>query len=210
MKMPRRLRLILVAVIVTALLAVALWPAARLVDTATVDVGLVRQTIEAEGRTRLKDRYEITAPLAATARRLELEPGDFLIHGHLGDALQAQPETSAQAAGHYRQAARMVQDYVDINPDDARALAAWGWYLANLGEPARARALVERSEARAGGEGSVALINAQTLSRVGSTQEVLARVAQARQAGISDAMITANAFLQHVPGIGPSTDPPAR
>ena len=76
MKMPRRLRLILVAVIVTALLAVALWPAARLVDTATVDVGLVRQTIEAEGRTRLKDRYEITAPLAATARRLELEPGD--------------------------------------------------------------------------------------------------------------------------------------
>lgn len=144
------------------------------------------------------------------SRALELEPGDFLIHGHLGDALLAQPETSAQATGHYRHAARMAQDYVDINPGDARALAAWGWYLANLGEPAQARALVERSEARAGIEGSVALINAQTLSRIGTEEEVLARVDQARQAGISESMITSNAFLRHVPGIDPSTDESAR
>lgn len=79
MPVSRRARLIrwlLGLFVVAALLALLLWPKATLVDTARTSRGAVREVVEAEGRTRLRDRYVITAPIAANARRLELEPGD--------------------------------------------------------------------------------------------------------------------------------------
>lgn len=83
MKHARRLRYFVVAASVTALLLVAMWPTARLVDTGTVDRGLVRETFDAEGRTRLRDRYVVSAPVAAMARRLTLEPGDTVAAGQV-------------------------------------------------------------------------------------------------------------------------------
>lgn len=81
MKISRRLRYVLAGAVVAVLIAVAMWPQARLVDTAQVDRGRVRETVEAEGRTRLRDRYVVSAPVAAIARRLELEPGDAVTAG---------------------------------------------------------------------------------------------------------------------------------
>lgn len=69
-------RVLLALAIVVVLLVVALWPSARLVDTGVADRGEVRQTFDAEGRTRLVDRYVLSAPVVATARRLEMHPGD--------------------------------------------------------------------------------------------------------------------------------------
>lgn len=69
-----RLSLPVLAVLVMAWLA--LRPAAIPVDTAEVDAGPVVDVIEAEGRTRLVDRYLITAPIAGQARRQQLEVGD--------------------------------------------------------------------------------------------------------------------------------------
>lgn len=70
------------ALVATALLvAIAMWPSARLVDAVAVDVGEVRETVEAEGRTRLVDRYLIAAPVPAIARRLLLAPGDQVAAG---------------------------------------------------------------------------------------------------------------------------------
>ena len=43
----------------------------------------MRETVDAEGRTRLRDRYVITAPVAAMARRLQLEPGDAIEAGQV-------------------------------------------------------------------------------------------------------------------------------
>lgn len=143
-------------------------------------------------------------------RALELEPGDFLIWGHLGDALLAEPTTATQAREPYSQAAQMARRYLEINPDDAKALAALGWYTANLDDHAQARALVRQSEARAGMDGSIALVNAQTLSVVGSGEEVQARIALAREAGIADTMIASNAFLKPAAEGEPTGHPPAR
>ena len=72
----RIVRIVLFAAVVGALLLALLWPSAQLVDSASVDRGAVVDSVDAEGRTRLRDRYVITAPVAAIARRLELEPGD--------------------------------------------------------------------------------------------------------------------------------------
>lgn len=77
----RLVRWLLALLVVSALMAMLLWPKATLVDTARVTQGPVRDVVEAEGRTRLRDRYVITAPIAANARRLELEPGDAVQSG---------------------------------------------------------------------------------------------------------------------------------
>jgi HlyD family secretion protein len=77
----RVLRVGAVAGVVALLATLALWPQTRRVDIAEVKTGLVRETFEAEGRTRVRDRYVITAPMAATVRRIQLEPGDPVTAG---------------------------------------------------------------------------------------------------------------------------------
>ncbi|QDW67120.1 efflux RND transporter periplasmic adaptor subunit [Luteimonas granuli] len=89
MTFPRRLRYAVAAAVVLVLLAVALWPDAREVDTATVDRGAVRATLEAEGRTRLRDRYVIAAPVSASVRRIRFEPGDTVAAGEVVAVLDA-------------------------------------------------------------------------------------------------------------------------
>lgn len=80
---PKHLRYLVAGAIVAVLVAIAAWPTARLVDSGQAVRGPVRETIEAEGRTRLRDRYVIAAPIAAMARRLQFEPGDTIAAGQV-------------------------------------------------------------------------------------------------------------------------------
>lgn len=89
MKNPRRIRHLAIAAVVLVLLVVALWPSAEQVDGAAVERGAVRETVEAEGRTRVRERYVITAPAAAAARRITLEPGDAVEAGQTVVVLDA-------------------------------------------------------------------------------------------------------------------------
>lgn len=99
----RLLRWLLALLVAGALVALLLWPKATLVDTARATRGPVRDLVEAEGRTRLRDRYVITAPIAATAGRLELEPGDRVQPGQVLVTLEPMaapaldPRTRAEA-----------------------------------------------------------------------------------------------------------------
>lgn len=79
----KHLRYLVAGAIVTVLVVIAAWPSARLVDSGRAARGPVRATIEAEGRTRLRDRYVIAAPMAAMARRLQFEPGDAIAAGQV-------------------------------------------------------------------------------------------------------------------------------
>ncbi|MCD9027415.1 efflux RND transporter periplasmic adaptor subunit [Luteimonas sp. BDR2-5] len=72
----KRARHLAAGLVVLVLLAVVLWPSAQLVDSGTAERGEVRETLEAEGRTRLRERYVIAAPVGASARRMTLVPGD--------------------------------------------------------------------------------------------------------------------------------------
>jgi HlyD family secretion protein len=91
---PRLFRYLVVAAIVATLLFTALRPTPRLVDSADIGRGTVVATIEAEGRTRVRDRYVITAPIAAQARRLQLQPGDTVAAGQRMVALDPLPATA--------------------------------------------------------------------------------------------------------------------
>lgn len=64
-----------VAVII-AVIVFGFLPRPVLVDTAVVARGKLSVTVEEEGRTRVKDRYVVSAPVAGYIRRIELEVGD--------------------------------------------------------------------------------------------------------------------------------------
>ncbi|MFN3842289.1 MAG: efflux RND transporter periplasmic adaptor subunit [Rehaibacterium terrae] len=126
MKHARRIRYFVVAAIVAALLLVAVWPTARLVDTGTVDRGLVRETFDAEGRTRLRDRYVVSAPVAAMARRLALEPGDTVAAGQVLVTLDpvVAPTLDARARAEAQARVAAARARLDAAREETRAAAA--------------------------------------------------------------------------------------
>lgn len=90
LRLLRNRRLWLGVVVVTALAAVALWPKTIPVETAVLARGPLMTTIDEEGRTRVRDRFVVAAPVAGRVLRIELEPGDLV---HTGDIVaRVRPE----------------------------------------------------------------------------------------------------------------------
>lgn len=83
-------RLWMALAIVAALLAVALWPTTVPVETGVAARGPLVVTIDEEGRTRVRDRFVVAAPLAGRVLRIELEPGDQVKQGDV--VAQLRPE----------------------------------------------------------------------------------------------------------------------
>lgn len=77
-------------VLVGGLLAVGLWPRTEPVDVATVAQGPLMVTVEDEGRTRVHDRFLVSAPVAGRVLRLTLDPGDAVTKGQI--VARIQPE----------------------------------------------------------------------------------------------------------------------
>ena len=72
-------RLWKIALVILALAAIGYWafrPAAVPADFATVERGSLEVTVNEEGRTRVRDRYVVSAPVPGRMARIELEPGD--------------------------------------------------------------------------------------------------------------------------------------
>lgn len=82
----RWIKRIIGALIVLGLIAataVAFMPKPVPVEVAVVERGLLRVTVDEDGRTRVIDRYVVSAPLAGHMARLELHPGDPVEEGTL-------------------------------------------------------------------------------------------------------------------------------
>jgi HlyD family secretion protein len=60
---------------------VALWPRAVVVDLEAVTRGPLVVTVDEEGRTRVRARYVVTAPVTGRVQRSGLEPGDRVSAG---------------------------------------------------------------------------------------------------------------------------------
>jgi HlyD family secretion protein len=74
-------RLVIAVLIVLAIVVLALWPESMEVDTAPVERGVLRVTIDEEGATRVRQRFVISAPVSGRLQRIELEPGDRVTRG---------------------------------------------------------------------------------------------------------------------------------
>ena len=75
-RLPRWLLYGLAGLGITVLVALAFRPAPIPVDVGEVTEGPFRVTVDAEGKTRVEDRYIVAAPVAGRLQRIELEPGD--------------------------------------------------------------------------------------------------------------------------------------
>ena len=72
-----------VAATVVALVAYGMMPRRVVVDVSKVTRGPLRVTVEEEGKTRVKDRFVVSAPVAGFVRRITLEVGDRVSRGQV-------------------------------------------------------------------------------------------------------------------------------
>jgi len=93
-----------ITVVVLAALLYGFWPKAASVETASAVRGPFTVSIEEEGKTRVKDRFIVSSPVAGFMRRVELKAGDTVKKGDavfLLDPLPSQvldPRSRAEAA----------------------------------------------------------------------------------------------------------------
>lgn len=83
-------RILLSVAVVGGLLAIALWPTTLPVDVTTVTRGPLVVTIDEEGRTRVRDRFVVSAPVSGRVLRIELEPGDPVKRGQVVARVRAE------------------------------------------------------------------------------------------------------------------------
>ena len=143
--MLRKLVMALIGVALAGALVWGLWPQPQPVDLAAVARGPMQGTITAQGVTRVRNPYAITAPITGTATRSPVEVGDQVIAGETVVAviqpadpalMDARTRAQAEAAIVEAQAAVGVAQSNLQQSESALAHAAR--------ELERSRALVER------------------------------------------------------------------
>lgn len=120
----RRIVLALIAVLVAWGLFQGFRPQPVEVDLGTANRAPLRVTIEQEGRTRVIDRYTITAPVDGYARRVQFDVGDAVEHGAMLVALEP---LRAEVLDERRRAeakARIAAAETSVSAAEQRANAA--------------------------------------------------------------------------------------
>ncbi len=151
MPLPRIIGLAVVSVVVVAGLAWGFWPRPVMVETARVATAPMEVAVEEEGRTRVKERYEIYAPVAGYVRRVELEAGDRVEQGQvlaeLDPLLSAvlDPRSRAEAEARVR-AARSALARARNETERAQAEAELAAEEFERKRDLLARQLISRSE----------------------------------------------------------------
>ena len=77
----RRLVQLSAALLVVALLTYSFWPRPVDVEVVRLTRGPLRVTVDEDGKTRIKERYVVSAPLAGRLVRIALRPGDRVLAG---------------------------------------------------------------------------------------------------------------------------------
>ena len=137
---------VVIFAVVLVLLVRAFMPSPVLVDTGAAEVGPMRVTISEEGRTRVKQRYLITAPASGRMARPELNEGDQIGRGDVLARITPSPLGSRESA-------------------EARARIETAEALVREAEANVARARVEQEEAVRGRERDEKLAASGSISR---------------------------------------------
>lgn len=152
MKWRKTLLRLLLALGLIALLALGFRPQPQLVDGAMVFRGPMARTIEEEGKTRVAQRYLISAPLAGQVRRIQLEAGDEVAAGQVVAVLDAvaAPTLDARRIAEARaRVAAAAARYASAEENRRRELGRAGYLSASEVESIRAEAARSRALQRA-------------------------------------------------------------
>lgn len=118
-KRTRRVLPILGAVLLVGLITYGLWPQPVPVETGRVVVGPLRATVNEEGRTRIRHRFTVSAPVAGQLRRIKLKAGDPVKEGEIVAVVDAL--TPAPLDPRSRALAEAGRDAASANVDKAKA-----------------------------------------------------------------------------------------
>lgn len=106
--------------IVAGLIIAGLWPEAAPVEIARANTGTIQVSISEEGKTRIKQRYLIAAPVAGQLRRIPFKAGAELERGKTILAV-IDPLTPAMLDARARSTAQARRDAAMAEVDRARA-----------------------------------------------------------------------------------------
>jgi HlyD family secretion protein len=106
------------------LLAAGLWPKPVPVETAPVTQGPLRATVNEEGKTRIRQRFTVSAPLTGQLRRITLDPGDAVSAGETVVAW-IEPVLPLLLDARSRTAAEARRDTAAARLDTARRALTW-------------------------------------------------------------------------------------
>lgn len=107
------------ALLLAGLIAFGLWPQPTPVETAPVTTGRLRVTVNEEGKTRIRHRYLVSAPVSGQLRRITLDPGDPVESGVTGVAV-IDPLSPALLDARTRATAEARRDTAAANLERAR------------------------------------------------------------------------------------------
>ncbi len=79
--MIRKILMVVGAIGLVGLIGYGMVPKPAAVEFTPVTVGPMRVTVDEEGKTRIKERYTVSAPLGGQLRRITLKPGDRVHQG---------------------------------------------------------------------------------------------------------------------------------
>jgi HlyD family secretion protein len=105
-------------------LLLGLWPPPRPVDVAAATRGPMQVTVEEEGRTRVVDRFVVSAPVAGYARRVELDVGDAVEKGAVLAEIEPLPSSVLDPRRRAEAEARVAAAGAALRMADKQAEAA--------------------------------------------------------------------------------------
>jgi len=112
------------AFVLVGLIVAGLWPQPAPVETATASLGLLRASVNEEGRTRIRQRYTVSAPVPGQLRRPVLRAGDEV---HFGQTTVAviEPVQPTMLDARARSLAEARRDSAAANLEKDRATHAF-------------------------------------------------------------------------------------
>jgi HlyD family secretion protein len=108
------------AIVLVALIVAGLWPQPVPVETARVTRGTLRATVNEEGKTRIKQRYAISAPVTGQLRRIPFKAGAEVQAGQTVLAV-IDPLSPAMLDARARALAEASRDTAAANLEKSRA-----------------------------------------------------------------------------------------
>jgi HlyD family secretion protein len=155
--------------LLAALIGWGLWPKPVIVETGVIARGPLTVRVSEEGKTRIRNRYIVAAPVAGNMRRVRLKPGDPVEAGITvittiepvaaplldprartqAEAVVAMHEASSQRAAESLQAARAALTLAVSERDRMRSITRGGTLSDSDRDRMEAEASIKAAEVRA-------------------------------------------------------------
>lgn len=145
----KRSILITISLLVLGGVLYGFWPDPVPVQVATAQRDSLRVTVEEEGETRVRERYEVASPVAAYARRIEVEVGDHVEQGDLLVELEAPRSSILDSRSQTEARARVEAARAQVQQAEHRVEAAEATAEQARTERKRTERLAEQGSATA-------------------------------------------------------------